>query len=336
MSLLHHTATVQATPAETALRVARMQPLHLWHVDAIKQAFQSGIKKLLIGIWSADKKDTDDNPFSAEERKKMLMDVLQAEWLLDKCSIYYLTDLNNNALRRNQIDQELDDFYYLVSDNDYLKTLFADKQHITPETRVNTRGTIIRNAIMQKDWLVLNKYLHPTTLLTLDELHAQEKLEKIFGPEVKKPKNAVDLVLKDADDRVLLIQRKYPPLGRALPGGILDYGETALQGALREGCEELGGKNKASPIEISGKTAKRGTFAIEVIKSLGYRDDPKQDPRRHIISFPFEGRITGGIPEAADDALSKARFSKEQLLAIEPSEWAFVHHKPIILETYHD
>jgi nicotinamide mononucleotide adenylyltransferase len=192
MSLLHHSATVQATPEETALRVARMQPLHLWHVDAIKQAFQSGIKKLLIGIWSADKKDTDDNPFTAEERKKMLIDVLQAEWLLDKCSIYYLTDLNNNALRRNQIDNELDDFYYLVSDNDYLKTLFADKQHITPVTRVNTRGTIIRNAIMQKDWVVLNKYLHPTTLLTLDEMQAQEKLEKIFGPEVKKPKNAVD------------------------------------------------------------------------------------------------------------------------------------------------
>lgn len=334
MSLLHHAATVDATPEETALRVARMQPIHLWHVDAIKQAFATGIKKLLIGIWSADKQWTDDNPFSAEERKKMLMDVLQAEWLLDKCSIYYLTDLNNNVLRRNQIDNELDDFYYLVSDNGYLKSLFADKQHITPVTRVNTRGTIIRNAIMQKDWLVLSKYLHHSTMDSLDALNAYEKLEKIFGPEVKKPKNAVDLVLKDPDDRILLIQRKYPPLGRALPGWILDYGETALQAVLREGCEELGGKNKASPIEIEGNTAHRGTFAIEVVRSLGYRDDPKQDPRRHIITFPFEGKLTGSAPQAADDALSTRRFSKDELCAIPAPDRAFVHHKPIILETF--
>jgi len=49
-----------------------------------------------------------------------------------------------------------------------------------------------------------------------------------------KPKNASDLVVKDTEGKVILIERKHPPLGRALPGGMMDYGESALQCALRE------------------------------------------------------------------------------------------------------
>jgi ADP-ribose pyrophosphatase YjhB (NUDIX family) len=49
-----------------------------------------------------------------------------------------------------------------------------------------------------------------------------------------KPKRAADIVIKDANNRTLFIERKNAPLGIALPGGMIDPGETSLQAALRE------------------------------------------------------------------------------------------------------
>ena len=56
----------------------------------------------------------------------------------------------------------------------------------------------------------------------------------------RNPFPAVDVVIFLPDRGVLLVRRKNPPLGWALPGGFIDYGESAEQAAVRETLEETG------------------------------------------------------------------------------------------------
>lgn len=101
------------------------------------------------------------------------------------------------------------------------------------------------------------------------------------------PLLTVDIVieLRDIIDRpIVLISRKNPPLGWALPGGFVDVGETVEQAAIREAKEETG-------------------LDVQIIKMIGVYSDPRRDPRGHAVSIAFAAFATG-TPKAADDAAS--------------------------------
>src|SRR5512145_2816246 len=53
------------------------------------------------------------------------------------------------------------------------------------------------------------------------------------------PAATVDVII-EVGDRVVLIRRKNPPPGWAIPGGFVDCGETAENAAVREAAEENG------------------------------------------------------------------------------------------------
>jgi 8-oxo-dGTP diphosphatase len=96
---------------------------------------------------------------------------------------------------------------------------------------------------------------------------------------------AVDAVVFDAHGRLLLIRRKFPPFkGRhALPGGLVEVGETVEAAAARELEEETGLKPKSLCL-------------------IGVYSDPKRDPRRHSVSVAFLMQAGDGVPRAGDDA----------------------------------
>jgi len=115
-------------------------------------------------------------------------------------------------------------------------------------------------------------------------------------------------VLIEVGGRVVLVRRKYPPPGWAIPGGFVEAGETVETAAVREALEETG-------------------LRVTLTALLGVYSDPARDPRHHTISIVYIGRAEGA-PQGGDDAAEARLFGEGDL----PSPLAFDHAK--ILSDY--
>jgi ADP-ribose pyrophosphatase YjhB (NUDIX family) len=125
-----------------------------------------------------------------------------------------------------------------------------------------------------------------------------------------KPRNPVVTVdaIIEMNGGVILIKRKNPPPGWAIPGGFVDYGETLEEAVVREMKEET-------------------CLDINLVRQFHTYSDPGRDPRHHTVSTIFIA-TSSGSPEAADDAKDIGIFTKDSL----PEDIAFDHRQ--ILEDY--
>ena len=125
------------------------------------------------------------------------------------------------------------------------------------------------------------------------------------------PTPTVDIIIELADRPgrpIVLIERRNPPYGWAIPGGFMDAGESAETAAKREALEETGLK-------------------VELIEQFYVYSDPKRDARKHTISIVFLATATGE-PQAADDAKNLEVFESWQI----PAQLCFDHDR--ILRDY--
>jgi len=84
----------------------------------------------------------------------------------------------------------------------------------------------------------------------------------------------IEIATEDGRQGIVLIKRKYPPYGWALPGGFVDYGESLEQAAVREAKEET-------------------SLDIQLQCQMHTYSDPKRDPRKHTISTVFIAQAKG-------------------------------------------
>jgi ADP-ribose pyrophosphatase YjhB (NUDIX family) len=122
------------------------------------------------------------------------------------------------------------------------------------------------------------------------------------------PVPTVDIIIEIETKGIILIKRKNPPYGWAIPGGFVDYGETLEEAALREAKEET-------------------DLDVKLIKQFHTYSEPNRDPRQHTISTIYIAKAKG-IPQAKDDALDIGIFTESNL----PDEIAFDHRS--ILSDY--
>lgn len=116
----------------------------------------------------------------------------------------------------------------------------------------------------------------------------------------KNPVPTVDIIIR-VGNSIVLIERRNPPHGWALPGGFVDYGEILETAAQREALEETG-------LDLSD------------LQQFRAYSNPDRDPRQHTISYVFTATAEG-TPEAGDDAATACLFPLDDL----PSPLCFDH-----------
>jgi len=110
----------------------------------------------------------------------------------------------------------------------------------------------------------------------------------------RNPLVTVDIII-EVGGGIVLIERKNPPHGWALPGGFVDYGESLESAAVREAKEET-------------------SLDVNLTEQFYSYSDPRRDPRHHTVSTVFMA-VAEGMPRGEDDAKT-ARIFREQEIPV--------------------
>lgn len=128
---------------------------------------------------------------------------------------------------------------------------------------------------------------------------------------IETPLLAADIIIELLDHKtrpIVLIERKNPPYGWAIPGGFVDRGERVECAAIREAMEETG-------------------LSVTLKALLGIYSAPDRDPRFHTVSALYVARAHGH-PVANDDAKNVAVHEIDHL----PRQLSFDHD--LLLKDY--
>ncbi|RXJ87986.1 NUDIX hydrolase [Arcobacter sp. CECT 8985] len=119
-----------------------------------------------------------------------------------------------------------------------------------------------------------------------------------YKNKIKTPLLATDGIIKLYDENelfrgIILIERKNPPYGFAIPGGFVDVGEKVEDALKREMKEEV-------------------TLDVKIEKLLGVYSDPTRDERFHTVSCTYICKAYG-TPKADDDAKNLQIYKLDEI-----------------------
>ena len=162
------------------LLIGRFQPFHKGHLAAVNFGL-SKVEKLWIGIGSSNKRFEKRNPFTADERKEMILSSLDTQ-TLERVQIFYVPDIGDHDRWTQHVDSIVPPYDVVFSNDDFTITLYKKREKTIIEVPLLQRdvisGTNIRGLISTgKDWSALVPEGTKKILLRID---AKARLEKIL------------------------------------------------------------------------------------------------------------------------------------------------------------
>lgn len=138
-----------------ALFIGRFQPFHKGHLKVIKKA-SSEYDLVIIGIGSSQYANTINNPFTGNERKKMISITLKNNDI-NNYKIVFIPDIHNPPKWVEHVSSIIPNFDIVLSHNDFTLKLFKDKNFKIKKTQLYNKkmysGKEIRRRIIEdKEW----------------------------------------------------------------------------------------------------------------------------------------------------------------------------------------
>ena len=159
------------------LLIGRFQPFHLGHLEALQFAL-SKVDKLWLGLGSSNKPIERNNPFSAEERKQMILSSID-DSMKNKITIYFIPDVDNHVKWIEKIDTIVPKFDIVFSNDPLTDHLYSKRTvqviSIPFLNRDTLSGTNIRNLIISdQKW---DDLVPSGTKLILENLDLKNRLK---------------------------------------------------------------------------------------------------------------------------------------------------------------
>ncbi len=161
------------------LLIGRFQPFHQGHLDALRFALLK-VDKLWVGLGSSNQPPLGNNPFSAEERKKMILSSID-DSIRNKIEIYFIPDFEDHKKWVEHIDSIVPKFDIVFTNDEMTKHLYSkrDTTVVTiPFTKRNVlSGTNIRDLILSdQPW---EEFVPDGTKKFLNETNAKQRLKNL-------------------------------------------------------------------------------------------------------------------------------------------------------------
>ena len=167
------------------LLIGRFQPFHLGHLDAVMFGL-ARVDELSICIGSSNKYNEKKNPFSAAERREMILSSIDPSIGelgedTNRIKIFNIPDVDNHEKWTFEINQIVPKYDIVFTNDEFTKTLFEKHQinviQVTLKDREKFSGTNIRQLILDdKNWQDL---VPQGTRKVLDKINATDRLKNL-------------------------------------------------------------------------------------------------------------------------------------------------------------
>jgi nicotinamide-nucleotide adenylyltransferase len=151
--------------AKRAITVSRYQPFHIGHLQTVRDMKKDGYEEIIVGIGSAEKSKTPENPFNCSERMEMVHAVLKEEGF-KHYFIVPIRDLGDYDLWMTHVERLVPKFDAVYEGNPQAADLFREKGYkiveqkrktVTdfkknPPEAIEVSGTEIRKMILNDDY----------------------------------------------------------------------------------------------------------------------------------------------------------------------------------------
>lgn len=323
------------------IMLARVQPVHMGHMHLFKEALKQS-NNLIIMLGSAECSRSPHDPFTADEREKMIMDSITedaeiSELLADRSKriwIRRVADYTSNDKWVSCVQAEVDDVVYLYEDatNAKIGLIGFDKDFETASylkwfpqwKRVDIKNqfstinaTEIRKAFLQRRWILPPEYHAPPAVARFMKefahtedfkwLVAEAEANASYDPRVfdNDIVSCVDAVVIQSGHILLIERGKHPGLGLlALPGGHVDKRERFKDAVVRELKEETRIADPKGEIP----PARLAGF----ITAKEFFDNPNRSLRARVVTMAYLFRLPDGplYKVRGDDDAAHAQWYK--------------------------